>query len=47
MFYKQNKASFTIRRKGMYELTKKILGTYQLFNIIAPNEPHYKEVLDL
>ena len=26
----------------MYELTKKILGTYQLFNIIATNEPKLK-----
>jgi hypothetical protein len=35
------------RWKPVHELTKKILGTYHLFNIIAPNEPHYKEVLDL
>jgi uncharacterized protein YndB with AHSA1/START domain len=26
----------------VYELTKKILGTYQLFNIIATNEPKLK-----
>jgi hypothetical protein len=28
--------------KAVYELTKKILGTYHLFNIIAPNEPIIK-----
>lgn len=47
MIYKNHKKSFSIWKKSICELTKKILGTYHLFNIIAPNEPHYKEELDL